>query len=87
MMSISDKLRIGLFIPITIILIVTAMGFNIAYAQLEEFFDPNDPNNLTKVCNNYINSPLGSRAPDAQAIVMCSNYLNQTMLDRFGIVK
>jgi uncharacterized protein YneF (UPF0154 family) len=72
------RIAIGVFI---------AMGFTVTYAQLEQFLDPNDPYNLTKVCNNYVNSPLGSRAPDAQIIVMCSDYLNQTMLDRFGIVK
>jgi hypothetical protein len=76
-MFIHEKLRTGLLITITMTLIVSVTSFSVTYAQLEQFLDPNDPYNLTKVCNNYVNSPLGSRAPDAQIIVMCSDYLNQ----------
>ena len=60
----------------------------ITYAQLvQEFMDPNDPYNLTKICNNYVNSYLGSRDPDAKIIGMCFNYLNKTALAEYGIVK
>lgn len=79
-----------LAIIIAFFVIAVIIGLIVAEAQskLSLYLDPKDPYNLTKACGNYVNLQVvdaDTIMVDADTIMACVPYLNQTMLERFGL--
>jgi hypothetical protein len=80
-----------------IVIIIISLGVTVskAYGQIIEpgpedypqlapapYIDPNDPYNLTKLCDQYINLPAGQ---SPEGIMQCAPYYNETVKERLGL--
>jgi hypothetical protein len=51
-----------------------------AHAQLSQYIDPNDPHNLTKLCDQYLTLP----GTTGEGIMQCLPYYNDTVKEKLG---
>jgi hypothetical protein len=75
-------MKIELFAIVTIVLVIPVSIVSLSYGQLSQYMDPQDPSNLTALCNNYYNSGLALPGD----VLNCADYLNDTVLAKYGIV-
>ena len=71
-----------LLLTVAVVGLFLTTAITVAYGQLSQFMDPNDPMNITKLCNNYLAS--GPILPGD--IITCADYMNKTMQEKYGYI-